>query len=183
MTARPPLSEATVVDAAARHLRSLGYATRIDPDGRSYFDLVGRRGDEVGLVEAKVADARTVLRQALVRRAWGDWVAVVLPSERSARRLVERTTDKRAAPVGVWCLSGGEVEVIRPARSWPAPPGADPYAPLRERFRRVLDALDRGEVPEGIEWSSVPGEVRRASGGRSFREWRLDELVAPDPPD
>jgi hypothetical protein len=172
-SARPP--ETVVVEAAARYLRSEGYSTRIDPDGRSYFDLVARRGDEVGLVEAKVADARAVMHQALLRRPWADWVAVVLPSERSATRLHERTRGRRAEPVGIWCLRGGEAHVIRPAQPWPKGSTADPYAPFRERFRGVLDALDRGEIPDGVEWTAVPSTVRRASGGRGFREWRLDE--------
>jgi hypothetical protein len=178
---RPRPSERAVVEATARHLEAQGYRTRIDPDGTNYFDLVARRGDEVGLVEAKVADSRAVLTQALVRRAWGDWVAVVIASRRSALALAERSRGTRAEPVGVWWCEGGGVEVVRAARPWVAPGAEDPYAPLRAQFRRVLDALDRGDVPEGLSWSGVPRTVRRASGGRGFREWRLDEPREGDP--
>jgi hypothetical protein len=177
----PSLAETDVVAAAERYLRAQGYSTRADPDGGSYFDLVARRGDEVGLVEAKVANGRAVLAQALVRRVWGDWVAVVLPSERSATHLEERTRGRRAGPVGIWCLRGGEVHVLRGARPWVVAGAEDPYAPLRATFRRILDQLDRGEIPAGVEWAAVPGAVRRASGGRRFREWRLDEPRADDP--
>jgi hypothetical protein len=179
--ARPLPSEREVVEATARYLEHQGFRTWIDPDGSDYFDLVARRGDEVGLVEAKVAHARAVFTQALVRRAWGDWVAVVLTSRRSATALAERSRGTRAEPVGVWCWEGSAVEVIRPAQPWVTAGTEDPYAPLRARFRGVLDAIDRGDVPEGLAWSGVPGTVRRLSGGRSFREWRLDERFETKP--
>jgi len=171
-----PRSEAELVGLAARHAEGLGYRAYIDPDGSSYFDLVVRRGAEVGLVEAKLGRARPLLRQALRRRAWGDWVAVVLPSRRLAEPLVRATTDRRSAPVGVWALDGGSVVELRPAGRFPSVGGADPFGPLRERFRRVLDAVDSGATPTGVPWDDVLGEVRRASGGRRFAEWRLDEL-------
>jgi hypothetical protein len=173
--AAPRPSERSIVASTAQFLADRGYRTRIDPDGTNYFDLVARRGDEVGLVEAKVANARVVFTQALVRRAWGDWVAVVLASRRSAVTLEARSRGSRSEPVGVWCCEGGAVEVLREARPWSIAGADDPYAPLRARFRGVLDALDRGDVPEGLSWSGVPRTVRRVSGGRSFREWRLDE--------
>lgn len=179
--ARPRPSERMVVETTAKYLEGLGYRTHIDPDGSNYFDLVARRGDEVGLVEAKVANSRRVLAQALVRRAWGDWVAVVLASRRSATALSDRSRGTRAEPVGVWWCEGGTVGVARAARPWASLGAEDPYAPLRARFRGVLDALDRGDVPEGLTWSGVPRTVRRASGGRGFREWRLDEAFDRDP--
>jgi hypothetical protein len=179
--ARPRPSERAVVAAAARFLEERGYRTRIDPDGTDYFDLVARRGDEVGLVEAKVANARDVYTQALVRRAWGDWVAVVLASRRSAEALHARSRATRSEPVGIWWWDGSIVGVVREARPWSSDGAEDPFAPLRARFRGVLDALDRGDVPEGLSWSGVPGTVRRASGGRSFREWRLDEPAEREP--
>ncbi len=171
----PRPSERALVEAGARYLTELGYRTWPNPDGTDYFDLVARRGAEVGLVEAKVADRRTVLAQALTRRVWGDWVAVLVGSPRAAERLESRTRATRAAPVGVWTVDQDRVRVLRPARAWAEPGAADPYAALRERFRRILDALERGDLPAGLAWDSVPGSVRRASHGRRFREWRLDE--------
>ena len=174
-------SEKRLVKAGAEYLARQGYRTYIDPDHSDYFDLVARKGDEVGLVEAKIADARTVLAQALTRRVWGSWVAVLLYPPRRARSLEERTRERRGSPVGVWTWDGSAVEVLRPARSWVVEGREDPYAELRARFRQVLDALDRGDVPTGLAWDSVPGAVRRASNGRRFREWRLDE-AGPDTP-
>ncbi len=168
--------ESEVVAAARRHLEADGFRVWVNPDGRDYFDLVARRGAEVGLVEAKVAGTRTVLEQALRRRAWGNWVAVVLASERAAWRLAHATAAGRAAPVGVWWARRGTgVTVVRAARPWAEPGGDDPFAELRARFLRLLDALEAGTVPESIPWEGVVREVRRASGGRGFREWRLDE--------
>jgi len=135
---------------------------------------------EVGLVEAKVSGSREVLVQALKRRAWGDWVAVVLPSERAAERLAARTNDTRASRVGVWAAKAGSVRVVRPAQSWVSPGDVDPFSDLRARFRRILDRIDSGEIPPDVPWGGVVRAVRRASGGRGFAEWRLDEPFAPD---
>jgi hypothetical protein len=175
--ARPPAgpAETAVVAAARGHLERQGYRVWVDPDGHSYFDLVARRGREVGLVEAKVAGARKVLAQALRRRAWGDWVAVILVSERSARSLATRTNGTRAAPVGIWFARGEEVTVVRAARPWTTDGADDPFADLRARFARILDALEAGVLPGSVPWDGVVREVRRASAGRGFAEWRLDE--------
>lgn len=178
---RPRPSERALAEEGARYLAGRGYRTWVDPDGTDYFDLVARRGDEVGLVEVKVADARTVLSQALTRRVWGDWVAVLVGSSRSAEHLEARTRATRAAPTGVWTVEGTNVRVLRAARAWVASGGTDPYARLRAQFRGVLDALERGDLPVGLRWDNVPGEVRRASHGRKFREWRLDETSSFDP--
>jgi len=170
--------ELEVVAAARRHLEREGYRVWVNPDGRDYFDLVARRGREVGLVEAKVVGSRAVLAQALRRRAWGDWVAVTLASERAARALAHRTEGTRAARVGIWYLSGTTVDVVRVARPWASPGEKDPFAELRARFGRVLDAIEAGELPDSVPWEGVVREVRRASGGRGFAEWRLDEPTA-----
>lgn len=177
---RPRRSEAEIVAAAARHLREIGYRVYPDPDGTDYFDLVARRGIEVGLVEAKVADGRGVLVQALRRRGWGDWTAVVVGSAVTADRLVARTRGGRAEPVGVWSVPvEGSVRVHRAASVWARDPTRDPWAELRGRLGRILDAVDAGERPSEVRWDDVAREVRRASGARGFREWRLDE-PAPD---
>jgi len=173
-------SEREVVATAARFLEGKGYRVYPNPDANDYFDLVARRGAEVGLVEAKVSGSREVLAQALKRRAWGDWVAVVLPSERAAERLAARTNGTRAAPVGVWATTGSSVRVVRPAGEWVRRGEEDPFSDLRERFRSVLDRIDSGELPADVRWEGVLGAVRRASGGRGFKEWRLDEPVESD---
>jgi hypothetical protein len=175
VSAAPRRPEREVVNAARRYLESEGYRVWVDPDGTDYFDLVARRGREVGLVEAKVAGARAVIVQALRRRAWGTWSAVIVASERSARNLARRTDGTRAAPVGVWYARDASVEVIRPARPWVSGGAEDPFADLRARFGKILDALESGELPESVAWDGVLAQVRRASGGRGFREWRLDE--------
>jgi len=174
-------SEREVVAVAMTFLEGRGYRVYPNPDRNDYFDLVARRGAEVGLVEAKVANGRAVLVQALKRRAWGDWVAVVLPSETTAARLVSRTTGSRAAPVGVWVARGGAVHVVREARPWPRSGADDPFEETRARFRAVLDQIDSGEIPPDVRWEGVVRAVRRAGGGRGFAEWRLDETVGPDP--
>lgn len=181
MGSRPRPSEREVVAIVARYLEGRGFRIYVDPDRTDYFDLVARRGNEVGLVEAKVADARKVLSQALHRRVWGDWTAVALAGERAARRLAERTGDTRASPVGIWFVRGETIEEVRSAVPWVREGSSDPYRGLRARFRAILDAVDRGEIPDTVRWDGVPGAVRRASHGRGFAEWRLDEPAPDDP--
>lgn len=169
------IRESDVVRTTAEYLERQGYRVYPNLDSTDYFDLVARRGDEVGLVEAKVSGSRAVLVQALKRRAWGDWVAVVLPSEKAAERLAQRTNGTRAARVGVWTTGGGTVKVVRPAAPWVRVGEEDPFAHLRLLFRSVLDRIDSGEIPPDVSWDGVVRSVRRFSGGRGFSEWRLDE--------
>jgi hypothetical protein len=176
----PRRPEREIVEVVARHLVQQGYRVRMDPDGTDYFDIVARKGNEVGLVEVKVGDAKAVLAQALKRRGWGDWSAVALGSGRAAERLMARTQTTRAAPIGVWSIAGKTVRVHRPAKAWVLPGAEDPFGPLRERFRRWLDLVDTNILPSTVRWEGLPGAVRRASGGRGFAEWRLDEPAGED---
>jgi hypothetical protein len=170
--ARPP--ERELLEAVARAYAERGYRAYLDPDGTDYFDLAVRRGEEVGLVEGKVGQPSEVLVQALRRRPWADWVAVVVSPGTTAARLVARTSGRRSAGVGVWAYDRGTVRELRPPVVGSGE-GADPFVATRERFRRVLIDLDEGRLPIGVRWSGVVAAVRRASGGRSFSEWRLDE--------
>jgi hypothetical protein len=173
--ARP--SERALLERAAAHLRERGYRTYVDPDGGSYFDLAAVRGDELGLVEGKVGHTRDVLGQALRRRAWADWVSVVVDVRRGAERLVARTAETRARAVGVWLVEADRLVELRAAERRSADAGPASFVELKGRLREALDAIDRGASPEGVRWAGVPSEVRRVSGGRKFAEWRLDELV------
>ncbi len=179
MTGRRPSSprpsERHLLEVTARWLEARGYRTYLDPDGTSYFDLVVRKGEEVGLVEGKIGQGPRVLAQALRRRVWGDWVAVVVDRPRTASALVARTEGTRASFVGIWAVVDDTPVELRPPRIGPPSTDDDPFGPLRARLRSVLDDLDRGDLPTGVRWSGVPAEVRRASGGRRFAEWRLDE--------
>lgn len=176
--ASPPRRRATereLLRAVAGELEQRGYRTYLDPDGSDYFDLAARRDGEVGLVEGKVGAPSALLTQAVVRRPWADWVGVVVPSARTAERLVARTAGRRAAFVGVWSVEGERPREHRPAAPTHPPGDTDPFARTRERLRRTLAALDGGELPGAVRWSGVVAEVRRASAGRRWREWRLDE--------
>jgi hypothetical protein len=172
--ARRPATERELVEAVAAELGARGYRTYVDPDGSDYFDLAVRRGAEVGLVEAKLGEPSRVLAQALRRRAWADWVAVAVASPRTAAALLARTQGARSSVVGVWSWDAGRARELRAPTARRAE-GPDPFAGTRALLRQHLLDLDRGELPAGVRWSSVPGEVRRRSFGRGFSEWRLDE--------
>lgn len=170
------MREASLRAPVLAHLRSQGYAAWADPDGRDYFDVAAVRGEEVGLVELKVADSKAVFAQALRRRAWADWVAVAVPGIRSARRLAGVVDPPLAARVGVWRAGPAGVEVLRPARALKEPGEEDPFDDSRARLRALLTAMERGEVPEGIGWG-IFGAPRLASGGRrSTADYRLEEF-------
>ena len=175
-TPRRP-AERDLLRAVAVVLEQRGYRTYVDPDGSDYFDLACRRGEEVGLVEGKVGAPSAVLRQALLRRSWADWVAVAVASRRTAEHLVARTAGRRSGFVGVWSVHGGTVLEHRPASPTHGDGDSDAFATTRSLLRRTLQGIDRGELPGDVRWSGVLGEVRRASGGRRWREWRLDETA------
>ncbi|HUZ79629.1 MAG TPA: hypothetical protein VMV28_03305 [Thermoplasmata archaeon] len=176
-----PASEHELAGPVRRHLEALGYRVWVDPDGRDYFDVVAKRNEEVGLVELKLADGPRVFAQALRRRAWGDWVAVAVASERSAERLMRVRTTPLARRVGIWLVRGDTVDVRRGSQPWS---GSDaPYEAERRGFRAVLDRLASGEIPAGVEWGGIGRMVRHASGGRGFAEFTIEELTRLDGPD
>lgn len=159
------------------HLRADGYRAWAAPDGRDYFDIVAIRGETVGLVELKVAAAAKVFAQALRRRAWTEWVAVALPSERAARRLLASPQAPLAERVGIWVVrDDGTVDELRRAGSMRPDGDDDPFSEARARFRETIRSLADGEIPEGVDWGifgspRLPGPRRR-----STRDWRLEEF-------
>ncbi len=176
-----PASEHELAGPVRRHLEALGYRVWIDPDGRDYFDVVAKRNEEVGLVELKLADGPRVFAQALRRRAWGDWVAVAVASERSAERLMRVRTTPLARRVGIWLVRDDTVDVRRGSQPWSGSDG--PYEEERRGFRAVLDRLASGEIPAGAKWGGIGRMVRRASAGRGFAEYTIEELTRRDEPD
>jgi len=182
--ATAPRFESELAGPVGRHLESLGFQVWVDPDGTDYFDVVARRGEELGLVELKLSDWRELLAQAVDRRGYGDWVAVAMPRSGPAERLVARASVGNARRIGVWVVEGESVRVLRPAERWPTN--------TRELFRGQREALERllevrSTVPEdapGMLTAFPPRTVRRP-GGRSARNWRLEEFPpaeSGDPP-
>ncbi len=158
------------------HLEAQGYRAWADPDGHDYFDIAAVRGEEIGLVELKVASARRVFIQALRRRAWADWVAVALPSARAARRLVAAPQPDLARRVGVWVVEQGRVRELRPAAALYGEGEPDPFVESRERLRSLLTSMARGEMPAGIGWGFVGAPRLAGAHRRSTADWRLEEF-------
>ena len=167
-----------MVPALRHHLERQGFQVYPNPDGTDYFDLVARRGGEIGLVELKLNRGGAVLHQALRRRAWGAWTAIALASERTARRLVTAPTSRLRSAVGIWYVQGETVEVLRPARLTPDRTRSEMAGAARAELGRWLDRVDRGELPPGVRWEGLRYAVGRFSGGRRFKEWTIEEASA-----
>ncbi|HYK93160.1 MAG TPA: hypothetical protein VEY07_03855 [Thermoplasmata archaeon] len=159
-----------------RYLEPRGYRVWVDPDGSDYLDVVARRGTELGLVELKLADWRKVLAQAIRRRGWADWVAVLVPRASLAAKILNAPQAPRARRVGVWSLLDGEVNVARAAEPLWSEGESHPFPELRERLLLMTDLLESGALAPGVRWN-LPGAGGRLPGGRrSTRDWRLDEF-------
>ncbi len=159
------------------YLAPRGYRVYANPDGSDYFDLVARRGAELGLVELKRALGPPTFGQALRRRRWGDWVAVGIGSRRAAERLVERRAGRLTSGVGIWHVRPDGVDVLREAT-----PPPFPREPTAERtlLARYLDAVDAGELPPDVAWDGLPAIRRRLSSRRGYREWTIEESAPPE---
>lgn len=164
------------------YLAPRGFRLRFDPDGSGYFDAVALRGEEVGLVELKVADWRRVFEQALVRRGWGDWVAVLLPRRSLAEKVLGLRAPPAAKAVGVWYLDSGQVRELRQVGPFPAARGEEAFGPLKRHLVESLAMLESGLLPPGVEWRIVRRPRRRGPRGRPIdpRLWRIEEF-ASDP--
>lgn len=170
---RPRVAEASLRAPVRAHLEGQGYRVWIAPDGRDFLDVVARQGPTVGLVELKVADWRRVRAQGVARRALADWVAVAVPSERTARRLVDSLRGPVAPRLGVWWVAPSGVVELRPAAPMAPPPEGTPAWEARRAFRALLEVAET--LPDGVDW----GRTARTTGtGRSYR---LDEFPEEAP--
>lgn len=174
--ARGPVREEELAPAVVRFLEPQGYAVRVDPDGSGFLDLVAVRGEEVGLVELKLADWKTVLAQATRRRAWGDWAAVVLPRRSLAEKVVGRSGRGFGAKVGVWWTDSDELRVLRRASPFYPAGATDPFALPRSHLRTLMGALLRGEIPEKIGWGLAGHAARTTHARRAGMSFALDEF-------
>lgn len=169
------MREAELRAPVLAHLAARGHRAWAAPDGHDYFDIVAIGPSGIGLVELKVAAAARVFAQALRRRAYADWVAIAIPSERAARRLLTLPQAPLAERVGVWAVRpDGAVDELRAAG--PMALDDDPFAPARARFREVVEALSDGALPEGVDWAGTRGPGLPGPGRRSTRDWRLEEF-------
>ncbi len=169
------MRETELVAPVRTHLEGLGFRVFVNPDGADYFDIVAQRGGEVGLVELKVADWKTVVTQALRRRGWGDWVAVVLPRRSLAQKAVARATAPRGARVGVWYVGDGEIRILRPAEPLVRPGEVDPFPDPKRWLLERLAIAAAGGTAEPVTWS-VPDAGRVGPNRRTSRDWRLEEF-------
>lgn len=164
-------------------LEPRGYRLFFDPDGTGYFDAIALKEDEVGLVELKIADWRRVFEQAVIRRGWGDWVAVLLPRRSLAEKLLRGPAPERTRRVGVWCLEAGQVQVLREPSLEGSAELREAFAGWRSHLREVLEARERGLLPEGVSWRIL--RPRRTGGPPGApldpRLWRLEEFDGESP--
>ena len=167
----------------SRFLEDQGYEVWFDPDGTDYFDAVAVRGEEVGLVELKVADWRRVREQALLRRGWGDWVAVVLPRRSLAERAAGRMGPARAQRVGIWYVEDSQIHVLRESVPFLRPGEVDPFPGLKAHLQELLAGRRSGVLPPPIAWRpmDLPHGVTRRRGALSGKAWKLEEFQEASP--
>lgn len=170
------MRESELAEPVRRHLEAEGYTVWVDPDGSDFLDVVARRGRVLGLVELKVADWRKVLAQAIRRRGWADWVAVALPRERLAAKVVGAPQAVRAERIGVWAVVDGTVRVLRPAAPLWRPGEPHPFPELRARLEALTDLRAAGALGDGVRWNLPGARGRLPRGRRSTRDWRLEEF-------
>lgn len=166
----PRIPESALRAPVSAYLEARGFRVWVDPEGRDFLDLVAARGDEVGLVELKVSDWRTVRAQAVVRRALADWVSVALPTDRLASRLIDSLRGPVAPRIGVYVVDGRDVRERRAPIPLDPPGAGSPAEEARTRFRELVRRALHGEIPEGIAWGAA---ARRTGRGRGYR---LDEF-------
>ena len=168
-----PRREAELRAPLKAYFGARGYRVWADPDGADFLDLVVAREEEVGLVELKLSDWKTVRAQAVARRALADWVAVALPSQRLAEKLIGSLRGPIAPRVGVFRVDGPQVAELRaPVRLEPPSEGSI-AAEARSGFRTLVKAALDGTVPPGLSWGAG---ARRTGRGRFYR---LDEFPEP----
>ncbi len=178
-----PARETDLLPDVRARLEAEGYTVYVNPDGSDYFDVVARRGEEVGLVELKRTDWKHLLVQAVARRGYGDWVVAVLPRRFSAERLRARADTELSRAIGIWWVGAHGLEVLREATPWSAGT-RERFPDHRAALKEMLEAIASGAVPAGATWGGFPARTARRAGGRSAREWRLDEFDgAAAPPD
>lgn len=167
------MKESELVGPVVAHLRREGYRAYPNADTEDFFDVVARRGEELGIVELKVADWSHAVYQAVERRRWADWVVIVLPRSSLAERARRAMARPPADRIGVWFVAGPTVHVVRPARPFDRDRLPPEWHASRTRLEAMLDLLDRGEMPAGARWASAA----RAPGPRGRGRWRLEEFV------
>lgn len=103
-------------------------------------DLVGRRGDDLVIVELKLRPSLALYHQAIARLSLTDlvYIAIARPTGREARRMLrENRVMSRRLGLGLLTVTrSGRVELV-------CDPG--PYAPRKNRARRarLVKAFDR----------------------------------------
>lgn len=169
------MRESELAPPVERYLRERGYRVWVDPDGSDFFDVIARKGEEIGLIELKLTDYRKVFHQALRRRGFGDWVAVVLPTVRRAEKVLALPAPSLGEKVGVWVASSSGLLVMRPAVPLREPGDPGPFPQQRRELTLLLDALEAGRLAPGIAWEFA---ARAPRGRRSTREFRIEEFDA-----
>ncbi len=131
----PMTKEADLYPPIKAYLEAQGYAVKGEVGAA---DVVGRRGDDLVIVELKTAFSLALFHQGIARLAITDAVYLAVPSGGKAKALAANVKLARRAGLGVMTvrLRDGFVEVL-------ADPG--PYAARQSKKKRarLLRAFDR----------------------------------------
>lgn len=131
------MAEADLYPAVKAHLQRQGYDVKGEVGAA---DVVGRKGDELVVIELKKGFSLTLFHQAIERLSVTENVYVAVPSGGRAKALKANVKLARRAGIGVMTvrLRDGHVDVL-------ADPG--PYAAriVKKKKTKLLRAFDRLE--------------------------------------
>ena len=173
------MAEADLYPAVKAHLQRQGYEVKGEVGAA---DVVGRKGDDLVIVELKLGFSLALFHQAIERLSVTETVYVAVPAGGKDKALKANVKLARRAGIGVMTVRSrdGHVEVL-------ADPG--PYAArtIKKKKTRLLRAFDRldGDPNEGraTRYGLVTGyrqdalkcarflAVHGASQGAKVKEW------------
>lgn len=156
--------EADLFEPVKTLLEADGWKVFRDPGGGDFFDIACYRGNgldaEVLLVELKLTDWFKLYQQAVVRRIYGDYVAVAMPKMKHLERI--KQADKKGN-IGIILVADWGAE-------WKRKPSYLTKTHIRAKKRRDRISATLQAVDQGLSWGKAEGP------SATFMEQRTESL-------
>lgn len=132
------------------HLRGQGYEICWPEElgGGDYFDCIAL-GKDLGAIELKLNNPRKTYMQAHIRKYYVDWVAVLMPSVKSLKTILNKYD--RCKQIGLWHYSDKAVTVIQDAQVEPT---------TNHRFRKLIERFvvcRKKGISNAVAWGNSRG--------------------------